>query len=196
MSNYALGLIVIIVIIVILVLAALKGSRTRTAERPKAHPYERRRYLLSRAERSFLGILEQAVGRQYRIMAKVRLADVVDVQRRVYGDMRKYAFYRIQSKHLDFVVCNPSTFSVEFAVELDDATHSLADRKDRDDFVDRSLRAAGVPVFRFTAQRAYSVSEIRREIFGEKESGATKMNVEASAAPYSEPAERVPRPRG
>ncbi len=197
MHGNPLGLIFVIAIIVIVVWVTTKGYRKPTAEKAKAHPYERRRYLLSRAERSFLGVLEQAVGTQYRIMAKVRLADVVDVERRLYGNVRKYAFYRIQSKHLDFVACDPSTFSVEFVVELDDGTHSRSDRSDRDEFVDRSLQAAGVPIFRFTALGAYSVPEIRKVILIERaREGGTTKNVESGSRGFFSPGPHTTRHAG
>ena len=42
-----------------------------------ALPYESKGNLLTPAERSFLTVLDQVVGTQYRIMAQVRLADVI-----------------------------------------------------------------------------------------------------------------------
>jgi very-short-patch-repair endonuclease len=38
--------------------------------------------------------------------------------------------------------------STRLVIELDDASHERSDRKDRDEFLERALKAAGVPLLR------------------------------------------------
>ena len=126
---------VIAVIAVAVVLAVLLLSRA-AKQAPQSSvvdfPYEKN-LLFSPAERSFLGVLEQ-VGDGYRIFAKVSLYDVIKVKKGLIGSERQTAFNRISRKHLDFVLCEPSTLTVVCAVELDDSSHNALARQKRDDF--------------------------------------------------------------
>jgi len=73
--------------------------------------------LCSPAERSFLGALEKVVGNGYQIFAKVRLADIVEVNQGLSSSARQSAFNRISRKHLDFVICNARDLSIVGAIE-------------------------------------------------------------------------------
>lgn len=132
------------------------------------YPYEREQALFTPAERSFLGVLEQAVDGKLRIMGKVRLADVVKVKRGNNKSTWQKAFNRIQSKHLDFVACDATSLGVKFVIELDDKSHNQSKRQSRDEFIDNVLHAAGVPVFHFAAKRTYSIQELQNSLFGNK----------------------------
>lgn len=132
------------------------------------YPYEKEQALFTPAERSFLGVLEQAVDGKLRIMGKVRLADVVKVRRVNNKSTWQKAFNRIQSKHLDFVACDSASLGVKFVIELDDKSHNQSKRQDRDEFIDKVLAAADIPVFHFPAKRAYSVQELQNSLFGNR----------------------------
>ncbi|MCK9363016.1 MAG: DUF2726 domain-containing protein [Syntrophales bacterium] len=151
------GIIVVFVIIAALFKVLLKKGKRE----PQGYPYEKEPALFSPAERSFLGVLEQAVNGRYRFMGKVRLADVVKVKTGMSRSAWQKAFNRIQSKHLDIVACDPATLMVEFVVELDDETHRQSKRQVRDELVNKVLQAAGIPVFHFIAKRGYSVQDVR-----------------------------------
>jgi hypothetical protein len=165
----------LIAILIVLGIAAiaLKAFLGGKKEGTEDYPYEREQMLFTPAERSFLGVLEQAVDGKLRIMGKVRLADVVKVRRRNNKSTWQKAFNRIQSKHLDFVACDPATLAVKFVVELDDKSHSQSRRQDRDEFIDKVLHAAEIPVFHFAAKQQYSIPEIQNSLFGNK-SGINK----------------------
>jgi len=130
-----------------------------------ALPFQKEPVLFTPAERSFLAVLEPALGNQFRVFGKVRLADVIRVKPGLSWSARQQAFNRIQSKHLDFVVCDPKDLAVQFVVELDDSSHQQSRRQARDEFLDKALAAAGVPVFHFPVKRTYSVQDIRGAIF-------------------------------
>ena len=154
--------ILILIAIVVGVINILAAGRKTT---PKGFPYEKEESLFTPAERSFLGVLDQAVGEHYRILGKIRLADVIRVKRGLSAAARQSAFNKIQSKHLDFVVCDPDDLSIQFVIELDDKSHAKAKRQSRDEFVNQALAAAGVPLSRFPVKRTYSVQDIQNEIF-------------------------------
>lgn len=119
---------------------------------------------VSNAERSFYGVLADAVDGRGLIFAKVRVADVLAPPKGLDPSARTRAFNRISAKHFDFVVCEPGDCSVQLAVELDDSTHSRAKRRNRDRFLDDACESAGLPLLRIRNARAYSVAEIRRQI--------------------------------
>lgn len=148
----------------VLALAYFAAQNSRPAQTAPAYPYVKCEALFTPTERSFLGALEQSVGGQYRIMGKVRLGDIVAVEKRIASSSRQSALNRINSKHVDFVLCDPQTLAIRLVVELDDRTHERADRKARDEFVNAALAAAGVPIARIPARSAYSVAELSQQI--------------------------------
>ena len=125
-------------------------------------PYKRKDYLLSRAERSFFGVLQNTVGDQYLIFAKVRLADLIYIPRGI--EQRQSYFNRIQSKHIDFVLCDRDAVRPLLAIELDDSSHRGADRQSRDTFVDSALKAAALPILHVAARSGYNVQELAHDI--------------------------------
>lgn len=123
-----------------------------------ALPYRRKDYLLSKAERSFYGALQNAVGGEFLVFSKVRLADLVFIPRGT--EKRQSHFNRIQSKHVDFVLCDRAAVRPLLAIELDDSSHSRAERRDRDSFVDAALGAAGLPILHVPARAGYDVQQL------------------------------------
>jgi len=157
MQNF-LPLIIVLVVVAI-VIAVIKNLIPKG--KGQTLPYEKQPSLFTPAERSFLGVLEQAVGNEFRIMGKVRLGDIVKVKAGLDNKARQSAFNRIQSKHVDFIACDPNDLSIQFVIELDDKSHEREDRQDRDAFVDRVMEAAGIPIIHFPAKRAYAIQDIR-----------------------------------
>jgi hypothetical protein len=127
-------------------------------------PYSRKAALFSPAERSFLGVLEQAVGGHYRVFGKVRIADVVETKRGLSGSRRQSAFNRINAKHFDFLLCDKENLPVVCAIELDDKSHSGSSRQQRDVFVTELCRNVGLPLLRMRASKTYSLPELRVKI--------------------------------
>jgi len=125
-------------------------------------PYQRKDYLLTKAERSFFGVLQNAIGNRYLIFAKVRLADLVFLPSGT--EKRQSHFNRIQSKHVDFVLCDHDIVRPLLAIELDDSSHNRTDRQDRDAFVDSALSAAGLPILHVPARASYNVQELANAI--------------------------------
>lgn len=145
---------------------------TSSAPSAVSLPYRRAR-LFSAAERSFGGALEQAVGGRFRLLSKVRLADVLHTQPGLSASARATAFNRIAQKHADFVLCDPQTWEPVLVVELDDRSHARADRQQRDAFVDAALAAAGLPILRVSCQASYGLPELSARVAQALEGQAT-----------------------
>ena len=87
------------------------------------------------------------------VFTKVRLFDLVEPR---HGASRyKTLQYKIQAKHVDFVLCNQKLVA-ETIIELDDSSHDTAARRERDAFVDEVLKNTGYNVLRYR--------QVRREI--------------------------------
>ena len=126
--------------------------------------YEKRSHLMTPAERSFFGVLEQALEHNWYIFSKVRLEDIITVKK---GIEKKKAFglrNRIKSKHIDFILCDRKTLETVMCIELDDKSHKRKDRVERDKFVDSALSVAEVPIVRFPAQSAYTIDFVKSKI--------------------------------
>jgi hypothetical protein len=151
-----------ILVLIILIAAALL-LKVRSKREPE-YPYRKADSLFSPAERSFFGVLEKAAGGKYRVLGKIRLADVISPKGGLSRSDRQKAFNRIVSKHIDFALCKRDDLSLLCAIELDDSSHKRRDREDRDDFLENALNAAAIPFIRFAARASYNVQEVREEI--------------------------------
>lgn len=123
-------------------------------------PFFKKKYLLSKAEQCFYKVLRDVVSPNH-VVPKVRLADLVDADKRHHLWLSN--FRRICSKHIDFVVCDP-TLSPVIAIELDGSSHDREDRRKRDRDVDRILEIASLPIVRVRVQKEYCLGEIERRI--------------------------------
>jgi hypothetical protein len=140
------------------ILAIFFGRRDGTAA--AVMPYRQVKALLTPAERSFFGVLQQALtGHAVIVAIKVRVADLVVIEKGVEG--RQGWLNKVTGKHVDFLICRADTTAPVLAIELDDRSHGRAGRVSRDEFLDGCLSAAGLPLVRVAAARAYSVAEIQ-----------------------------------
>jgi very-short-patch-repair endonuclease len=153
------GIAVLIILAAVVYFTAAKPKQTTASTN---YPYQKREYLLSKAERLFYDTLIKSVGPEIVVFTKVRLADLVQVERGT-ASWQSYQ-NKINAKHLDFVLCTKSTLSPTLAVELDDASHDREDRSDRDTFVDNVLRSAKLPVLRVRAKSSYSSEEVMQQV--------------------------------
>ena len=129
--------------------------------RPEFYPYKLTQSLLTASEAVFYAALLLAVGTRYVVFAKVRLADLCqDLDR--WADTA--AFNQVSSKHVDFVLCDATTFKPVLAVELDDRSHVRANRRDRDALVDRVFQTMGLGAYRQWVRRSYDPAAIARGI--------------------------------
>jgi len=159
----------LIVAVVALVLLAIAAFWVRLIGRQQtaktvAGAYEAVPAWLTPAERSFFGVLQQAVASDYQIFAKVRLADIVRPVRNPSRSGWQSAFNRITGKHVDFVLCDSERLGVVAVIELDDRTHERFERGVRDQLVDSALADARIPVLRVSARQSYSPTQIREQV--------------------------------
>ena len=71
---------------------------------------------------------------------------------------------RVQAKHVDFVLCHPQTVAPALVIELDDASHQLPERQERDIFLNEVLRVAGIPLLCAPVRKSFSAPALRGQI--------------------------------
>jgi hypothetical protein len=134
-------------------------------------PAYRRGRFLTPNEKRFLAVLDEAVGGGYRVFVQVRLAELVDVDLKANNSKRRAAMNKVFGKSIDFVICDSASLEPIAAIELDDRTHALPHRRERDTFVDAVFSEIGIPLLRARARRAYSVAALETLL---REAGVAK----------------------
>ncbi|NLX24062.1 MAG: DUF2726 domain-containing protein [Phycisphaerae bacterium] len=155
---------ILLALLVVLAIGALAVIFSRLQPQAKAPrlPYVKKSYLLTKAEKAFYGVLLQAAPEDYVVLLKVRLADVLDVERG--ANQPQGHRNRIDRKHLDLLLCDKQRLEPQVAIELDDASHQRQHRQDRDAFLDGACAVAGLPLLRIPAQKSYHLRELQSAI--------------------------------
>lgn len=153
--DIAVAALSVIAVLLVIILIWRRRRRLR---------FRKQEYIFSNAEYRFFNHLIEAVGDDYLVFSKVRIADVLTPDDRLSSKAWWRAFTAISSKHLDFVLCRRDA-SIVCAIELDDRSHDKPERLDRDAFVDAACTQAGLPLVRFAVRRKYDVAVIRRALY-------------------------------
>lgn len=139
--------------IVLAVIAVALRGRART----RKHYAYRPAPILTKGERAFAHALEQCLPQGARLLAKVRLADVLHPS----SPRDRGAFLKISQKHLDFVVTTQD-WTVLAAIELNDKSHDAPSRQARDAFLGKAFEGAGIPLHFVPARAKYDPAELER----------------------------------
>ena len=131
----------------------------KVRSKSKIHPYLWLNALFTPAERSFFGVLSQAVGNDVLIFGKVRVADVLTPPKSTDRGVWQNAFNKISAKHFDFVLCRKDDLTFLCAIELDDRSHNSAKTQIRDAFLEEACQSADFPLIRFPAKSGYQISD-------------------------------------
>ncbi len=158
--NLVIVIFAILVLIAVVTLISSGNSSHKKNTNSIGLPYLANRNLFSIAERSFLGVLDGALGSDYRVFGKVRVADVARVQPGLGRSASQGALNRIAYKHFDYVICRAADLTVVCAVELNDNSHSSKRAVVRDELIAGVCRAIGLPLMQVPAKAAYSPQEV------------------------------------
>ena len=138
------------------------GSRSQRRTRPSARTqqYVLRRTFFTTAEGNFYRALVRAVGDKCLVFAKVRLLDICNA----FPADERWPKYRIQAKHVDFLLCHPASLRPVLAIEVDDRSHELPDRAARDRFVNALFEEIGLPLLRIPSARWFDPADVLRRV--------------------------------
>ena len=124
---------IILLFIIAVIAVAIKIFGKKTSKQKTEHQYRKLDVLFSPAERSFLGVLSQSVGKDAQVFGKVRVADILTPEKGMTRSEWQKSFNKISGKHFDFILCNSSDLSVLCALELNDSSHNS--KKDKKEIV-------------------------------------------------------------
>jgi len=151
-----------LLIFIILALFIIISITISILSKRQQYPYQLKQNYLTPAELSFFSVLKNAVQDKYEIVPQVSLKSIVNVKPNI-RDFYTY-FNKIDRKVLDFVLFTKSTYKPVLIIELDDSSHKLQDRKDRDHFVDKIAETVKLPVLHESAKYSYVKDKLIQEI--------------------------------
>ncbi len=125
--------------------------------------YQQKEFLVTYVENDFFKVLVKAVGNKYYVFPQIHLSSIVD-HKVPNGQSWQGALSKIQRKSVDYVLCEKEQLRAVLAIELDDKTHNRADRVARDEFVERVLGEAKVPLVIFRNYKTLSATDVEQKI--------------------------------
>lgn len=125
-------------------------------------PFYKNPYFLTNAEKSFFRVLSSIVSDRYIICCQVGLGSLVRINKKG----REWWVHRgrLGQKSLDFVLLDKNTLEPKMAIELDDSSHLLPNRQKRDEFVEKVMEVAGIPLIRIKNQSSYDIQELKNQL--------------------------------
>ena len=126
-------------------------------------PYLKRDSLLTEAEKRFYFVLSEIIGNNYLIFPKVRMADLLYLPKMNNSDYYHYQ-NKIQSKHIDFLLCDKENIKPLLVIELDDSSHLKIDRVLRDTLVDKIFESAQMPILHIKNSADYDKTSLLSQI--------------------------------
>lgn len=148
-----------IVLMMLLIIVAVGAMKLH--EPGLAFPFKKKNSLFTPVERTFLGLIEEAVGNEYRIMCRVKMSDILAVRQNADKKTSKNAVSRAGSKHLDFVLCSKVDMSPVIAIDLVHNSGKDGYKSQRDFFVSGALDSAHIPHVRIKVRSGYKAQDIR-----------------------------------
>ncbi len=172
---------VAILLILQFVSKALNTARSQST----SFRYVSRQSLYTAPELQFLEVLRQVIPRTFTVTGKVRLADIVEPAKIHKNKEYIRAFNKISSKHVDFVICNRLTYDIIAVIELDDSSHRLRSRQQRDILVDEIMTGAQIPIRHIRQSKHYNPDDLRvvlEPLLAQPETTSKRNTAEQGAA--------------
>lgn len=148
--------IILMMLLIVVALGAMKLS-----DNGMTFPFRRKPQLFTPVEHTFLKLIEQAAGHEFRIICRVRLSDVVTVHKQADKKKAGLALSRAASRQLDFVLCDKDNMRPILAIDLVHSQGKAGYKTQKDWFVTGALDAAGIPHARIKVKSGYSVEDIQ-----------------------------------
>ncbi len=166
---------VILLLLILAIIAALVANRLMHHGNP--FPFHKKPQLFTQVERSYLQLLERAVGDKYKILNRVKLADILDLRDSVDQKTKRAALLKLNAKYLDYVLCDSEDMSVVAVIDLVNNTNKEGHKAVPDWFVSGALEASGIPYIRMKIKAGYTVADIQQGL------AAKLVNLQMPPAP-------------
>lgn len=148
-------------IILSVLLSVLNKNKTKESSSINFNSYHLKKSLLTKNEMEFYETLKKVINEDLIIFSMVRLADIFSIDK---GKGFQASLNRINSRHVDFLLCQKETLQPVLAIELDDKSHERSDRINRDEFVNQLFDHAGLPLLRYRSKNHYYPDDIKDKL--------------------------------
>lgn len=155
-------MLILYLLFVVVVIFAIKKATLHKIQNAE-FPYVKKDYLLSIAEKDFYFILQKTFGSDYLLFSKVRISDLLYLPKMSNSNFYHYQ-NKIQSKHIDFLLCDKENIRPLLVIELDDSSHLKTDRILRDMLVDRIFKSADLPILHIRTASSYNANDLLKQV--------------------------------
>lgn len=111
-------------------------------------PYHKVSLLTENEKYIYKELNKIAESKNLKVLAKIRMGDLVNVNYNVKERYFKANLYKISSKHIDFALCEPDTLQPLLLIEVDDSSHNAPERIKRDIFINEVYAKTGYKLLR------------------------------------------------
>lgn len=122
-----------------------QSRRSRHRRARYAH-YQRRRSLLAPHERSLYESLQMVAGEGTRVLAKVRLGDLVTVEGESQSPQRQAHWRSAQRRGVDFLLCTADDYAPLLAIHVEGRKDRARRHARGDSILEDVLSSAGIPL--------------------------------------------------
>jgi len=155
----------------------------RIKEPDERLPYRLRENFMSAPELALYRALVELVERHYVICPKVALNDIFYIVR---PNENVNFFNKIFRKHIDFLLCEPSTFKPAFGVEMVKPI-AKSETRETDQFMEDLFISAGIPLVHVSTSEHYRIIDLvelfKLSLVKVKQSGSLRATAETDSVP-------------
>jgi len=145
-SNYLPIIVVLVILVIVGIVREYKKKEEPENTIDDKIPY-RKKLLLTKNEYWFYKSLKEIADKYgYAVLAKIRLADLVEVSSEIEKNEYMKYFAKIRSKHIDFILCKKDNLYPELLIELNDNSHKTDDRAKRDELIEKICEKVGYKI--------------------------------------------------
>ena len=150
------GTLFIVLALLASILLKIKGKPNKK-QKPK-YRYSAKKHIMTNAEENFFKTLSNIFEHRFYIIPQVHLSTLLE--HKIKGQDWRAAFFHINGKSVDFILCDKVKLTPICAIELDDRSHDSASRIERDVEVERIFGYAKFPFVRFRNINSLTNKEI------------------------------------
>lgn len=137
-------------LLVLAILAVAVGKNGKKIKSKNEYRYKKRDLLTPKEQEMYWNLINALHG--YLVFTQVELSRCIEAE----GS----SLLTIRGKSLDFLICNKA-LEIVAGIEIDDKSHSRADRKKADATKNQAMEAAGIKLIRWPATPLPSIQKIQ-----------------------------------
>ena len=159
MNSIIMYILILSPIFFILAILSFLIRGKRIINKTNTYSYHKKTFLLTKPEHDFYKVLESLLDNKYYIFPQTHLSSLLN--HKIVGQSWKGALSHIDRKSVDYVICDKTYLSPLLVIELDDASHSRNDRRDRDKEVERIFEYSNLSLIRIPYAEIANVEKIK-----------------------------------